>query len=166
MYQMLTTVIDKKTLGVDDAYALETPEDGVRLNGKWAPSYDSDFVGRTGYILFELVAEQLATDRTTSVKIADDQYDGLISAGTFTHGHLGPGPLDELWRVARPGAHCAISVRSTHCEAAGFAVKLSTDVRAGRITEPKVVEVDLYSEKASNPEHANDKAFIVVCQVV
>ncbi|MDH3532128.1 MAG: class I SAM-dependent methyltransferase [Gammaproteobacteria bacterium] len=218
---------ENKILNVDDAYALETPEDSVRLYGEWAPDYDSGFVERVGYVLFRRVAEQFArhadrvhgavldvgcgtgsvgaclresgietidgidispemlveagkkkttngdpvyrnliqADLTTTLDIADDQYAGLVSAGTFTHGHLGPGPLDELWRVAVPGAQCAIGVRSTHYESAGFARKLAAAVAAGTITEPKLVEVDLYTAETPNREHANDKALVVVCQI-
>jgi predicted TPR repeat methyltransferase len=218
---------EKKILNVDDAYALETPEDSVRLYAEWAPTYDSDFVDRVGYVLFRHVAEQFAklkdqvdgpvldvgcgtgivgtclrengidtidgidisaemlveagnkstrngdpvyrslirADLTKPVNIADNQYAGLVSAGTFTLGHLGPEPLDELWRIAAPGAQCAISVRSTHYESAGFAAKLEADAASGTITEPKLVEVGLYSADTLNRERASDTAFVVICQV-
>ena len=219
---------DRKILSVDDAYALETPEDSVRLYRDWAPTYDSDFVDRMGYLLFRRVAERFAglekrgdgavldvgcgtgivgvclrelgidivdgidistamlaeagrkktpggdpvyrnlieADLTKRVALADNQYAGLVSAGTFTHGHLGPEPLDELWRVAAPGAQCAIGIRSTHYESAGFAARLAADVTRGIITAPELDEVELYSSDTPNREHANDLAFIVVCQVV
>ncbi len=105
-------------------------------------------------------------DLTKTLDLPDNQYAGLVSAGTFTHGHLGPEPLDELWRVAAPGAYCAISVRSTHFESANFGEKLSNDVDKGTITKPDFIEVDLYSAETRNLEHAGDKALIVVCQVV
>ena len=46
----------KKTFSVDDAYALETPADSVRLYGDWADTYDNDFVAQTGYVLHRQVA--------------------------------------------------------------------------------------------------------------
>ena len=218
----------EKALDVDDAYALETPEDSVRLYGEWAPTYDTDFVTQVGYVVYKRVAEQLVkvkeridgpvldvgcgtgivgaclhekgidmidgldiskrmlteagkktgssgdrvyrkliqADLTIGTDIVDDCYAGLISAGTFTHGHLGTEPLDELWRVAAPGAQCAIGVRTTHFAAAGFAEKLSADVRDGKITAPELIEVKMYSGGTPKKEHANDKAFIVVCQVL
>ena len=107
----------------------------------------------------------IAADLTQKLDIPDAQYAGLISTGTFTHGHLGPDSLDELWRVAAPGAQCAIGVRSTHYESAGFGEKLSADVANGTITQPKLVEVNMYSTQTDNPEHASDKALIVVCQL-
>ena len=218
----------KRKLNVDDAYALETPADSIRLYGEWADTYDTDFVESVGYVVYLRVAELLvrqrslingavldvgcgtgivgarlreggievvdgidisplmlaeagkkktkddvpvyrkliAADLTKSLDIADNQYAGLISAGTFTHGHLGPDSLDELWRVAAPGALCAIGVRSTHYESMDFGEKLSVDVAEGTITKPDIVETSMYSAQTDNPEHADDKALIVVCQIV
>jgi len=219
---------EKKPFTVDDAYALETPDDNIRLYGDWAKSYDSDFVAASGYIVYSFVADQLirdpepidgpvldvgcgtgavgaclrghgidiidgvdisepmlleagkkktasgdsvyrnliAADLTRNLDIADHQYDALVSAGTFTHGHLGPESLDELWRVASPGARCSIGVRTTHFDAAGFGAKLAADVAAGRITKPDLVEVKMYSEDTEDPQHANDRAYIVLCRVL
>jgi SAM-dependent methyltransferase len=221
-------VSKKRKLNVDDAYALKTPADSIRLYGEWAETYDADFVEPVGYVVYLSVAEILvqqrsliagavldvgcgtgivgaslreggievvdgidisppmlveaakkktrddvpvyrnliAADLTKKLDIPDNQYAGLISAGTFTHGHLGPASLDELWRVAAPGARCAIGVRSTHYESADFGEKLSVDVANGIITKPELVEVSMYSAQTDNPQHAGDVAFIVVCQVL
>jgi len=221
-------VTKKRKLNVEDAYALKTPDDSIRLYGEWASTYDSDFVGSSAYVLYRHIAEVflheqssingavldvgcgtgvvgeclracgvaevdgidisqpmlaeaarkttgnddrvyrklIAADLTKKLDIADNQYAGLISAGTFTHGHLGPDPLDELWRVAAPGAICAIGIRSTHFESLKFGEKLSDDVQKRIITKPKLVEVRIYSEEADNSEHADDKACVVVCQTV
>jgi len=221
-------VSKKPKFDVDDAYAIETPADSVRLYGEWADTYDSGFVEHEGYVVYLRVAEILLRQRsringavldvgcgtgivgvelrkggieiidgvdisppmlveaekkrsqddvpvyrnlvdadlTKTLDLPDNQYAGLVSAGTFTNGHLGPEPLDELWRVAAPGAHCAISVRSTHFESAHFGEKLSIDVEKGTITKPDLIEVSLYSAETRNLEHANDTALIVVCQVV
>ena len=219
---------EKPKFDVDDAYAIKTPTDSVRLYGEWADTYDTDFVEREGYLVYLHVAELLlrqrslingavldvgcgtgivgvclreggievvdgidisppmlaeagnkktkdglpvyrrliATDLTNTLDIPDNQYAGLISAGTFTHGHLGPDSLDELWRVAAPDAHCVIGVRSTHYESADFGGKLSGDVAEGTISKPKPVEVKMYSEQTRNLEHAGDTALIVVCQIL
>ncbi len=108
----------------------------------------------------------IAADLTKRLDIPDKQYAGLISAGTFTHGHLGPDSLDELWRVAATGAVCAISVRDTHYESMRFGEKLSEDVAKGTITKPNITEVDMYSAQTRNLAHANDKSLVVVCQVL
>lgn len=218
----------KAKFDVDDAYAIKTPADSVRLYGEWADTYDSGFIEREGYVVYRRVAELMlrqralikgavldvgcgtgivgvclreggievvdgvdisppmlveagkkktksddpvyrrliAADLTQSLDIPDSQYAGLISAGTFTHGHLGPDSLDELWRVAAPGAVCSIGVRATHYESMGFDEKLSADAARGKITKPALVEVDMYSAQTRNLEHANDRAFVVVCQVL
>ena len=108
----------------------------------------------------------IAADLTAKVDLADDQYAALISAGTFTHGHLGSQSLDEMWRVAAPGAWCAIGVRTTHFTAAKFDEKLAMDVADEVITEPDLVEAHMYRPSVGDAEHANDKAFIIVCQVL
>jgi ubiquinone/menaquinone biosynthesis C-methylase UbiE len=107
----------------------------------------------------------ISADLTRDIDISDDQYAALVSAGTFTHGHLGPDSLDELWRVAAPGAWCVIGVRTTHFDSANFREKLQADVSSGTITKPDLAEVPMYSANAENPDHANDKAYIVVCQL-
>ena len=218
----------KSKFDVDDAYAIKTPADSVRLYGEWADTYDAGFVEREGYVVYLRVAEiflrqksqingavldvgcgtgivgvelrkggieiidgidisppmlteagkkrsqddvpvyrnLIDADLTKTLDLPDNRYAGLVSAGTFTHGHLRPEPLDELWRVAAPGAHCAISVRSTHFESAHFGEKLSNDVENGTITKPDFIEVDLYSAETRNLKHADDTALIVVCQVL
>ena len=219
---------EKKKFDLDDAYAVETPDDSIRLYGQWAPSYDEEFAKAVGYMTYRRVAEifgrdqvpidgavldvgcgtglvgeclrevgidlvdgidisepmlaeagkkktkhgesvyrnLIAADLTKHLAIPDDQYAGLVSAGTFTHGHLGPEPFDELWRIMASGARCAIGVRTTHFEAAGFGDKLAADVASKIITQPELIEINMYSADTSNKEHANDKAFIVVCQVL
>lgn len=218
----------KPKLNVDDAYALETADDSVRLYGEWADTYDSAFVRSTGYVVYQRVAELLlqqrslingavldvgcgtgivgvclreggievvdgvdisapmlaeagkkktkdddpvyrkliAADLTKRLDMPDNQYAGLISAGTFTHGHLGPDSLDELWRVAAAGAVCAIGVRDTHYKSMDFAEKLSIDFAAGTISKPDIAVVDMYSAQACDPAHADDKALIVICQIL
>ncbi len=108
----------------------------------------------------------IAADLTKRLDMPDNQYAGLISAGTFTHGHLGPDSLDELWRVAAAGAVCAIGVRDTHYKSMGFAEKLSIDFAAGTISKPDIAVVDMYSAQACDPAHADDKALIVICQIL
>lgn len=220
-------VSKKPKFDVDDAYAIETPADSVRLYGEWADTYDSGFVEREGYVIYLQIAELLlrqkslingpvldvgcgtgivgaslreggigvvdgidisapmlveagkkktkddipvyrnliAADLTKTLDIPDSQYAGLISAGTFTHGHLGPDSLDELWRVAAPGAQCVIGVRSTHYESADFGGKLAADVVNGTISKPEIVEANMYSAQTRNLQHADDKALIIVCQI-
>ena len=107
----------------------------------------------------------LEADLTKTIDIADNSYGGIVSAGTFTHGHLGPESLDELWRVASPGCWTVITVRSTHWESAGFADKFAGDAASGVITKPELVEINVYAPGSPDERHADDTAMLVICQV-
>ena len=50
---------EKPKFDVDDAYAIETPADSVRLYGEWADTYDSSFVEHEGFVYHLRVAEIL-----------------------------------------------------------------------------------------------------------
>lgn len=214
----------KKT-SLDQAYSLKTADDNRRLYADWAKTYDTDFIGRNGYVyhlhvvdLFikmspkidkpildvgcgtgvvgvvlreqgirivdgidispEMIAQSrekttevgepvyrnlIEGDLTGSVDLADDVYSGLVSVGTFTHGHLGPESLDELWRVAAPDAVCVIGINAKHYELLGFDKKIADDVGNGRITHLDFAEVNIYS---GSPDlaHADDMALVVMCR--
>lgn len=45
---------------LDDAYALETPEDSIRLYADWATTYDQGFAAQQDYQLPRVVAEHFA----------------------------------------------------------------------------------------------------------
>ncbi|WP_423918023.1 class I SAM-dependent DNA methyltransferase [Candidatus Poriferisodalis sp.] len=74
-------------------------------------------------------------DLTGRIDLADESYDGIVSAGTFTHGHLGPDTISELLRVARTGAHCALGINSAHFDESGFGDWLEQCRADGHITE-------------------------------
>ncbi len=45
------------SIGLDDAFAMETPDDSVRLYRDWAATYDSEFLASSGYVQHQRVAE-------------------------------------------------------------------------------------------------------------
>ena len=58
--------------------------------------------------------------------IPSQTYEGAISCGTFTHGHVQANALDEIIRVLKPSSYLACTV---HCEiwhSAGFESKISS----------------------------------------
>lgn len=89
-----------------------------------------------------------------------DRYGALVSAGTFTHGHLGPEPLENILTLARPGALLVIGINARHFEEQGFAPVLGRLQETGRITRPLRETVDLYS-KPDTP-HGADQAQVLV----
>ena len=108
----------------------------------------------------------IQADLAQPLDIQDNQYAALVSAGTFTHGHLGPESLDELWRIAAPGAVCVIGINAAHYKSMGFGEKLSADVASGKITGMTSIETDIYSARPGDSDHAGDKALVVISQVV
>lgn len=59
-------------------------------------------------------------DLTGPIEVASDTYAGIISTGTFTHGHVGPDSIAELLRIAQPGAFCVMGVNASIFESHGF----------------------------------------------
>ena len=92
-------------------------------------------------------------DLTARVPIDDCAYGAVISAGTFTLGHVGPEGLDECLRVGRSGALYAISVNPDHWVEKGFEAKF--DALAPRIRDFEIVRIRGYGPKATGP-HKDD----------
>ena len=84
-------------------------------------------------------------DLTATLDLPDNTYSGIISCGTFTHGHVGPEAFDELYRIARPGALFAIAINPDHFSNQGFETRFNSDVSSGIITEPAYKKVQVYS---------------------
>ena len=193
------------------AYALETPEDSVRLYASWAESYDSDFAQSSDYILPQQVARVFAEeggagpvldigagtgllaealthtsigpldgtdisqgmldvaktkglyrglftgDLTARLPVEDGSYQGIVSSGTFTHGHVGPDAFDELLRITASGGLLCLSINAEHYQAQGFAAKL--DALAAQITGLKLPQLPIYGAQSAS-DHKDDLAFI------
>ena len=92
--------------------------------------------------------------------IPDDTYGALLSAGTFTHGHVGPQALEECLRVARPGALFCLGINGAHFEAHGFGAAFARLAETRRISEPDYVDCPIYA--AGNHEHAEARALVAV----
>ncbi|MFZ1725316.1 MAG: methyltransferase domain-containing protein [Albidovulum sp.] len=102
--------------------------------------------------------QTILADLTKTLPMADQTYRGFVSSGTFTHGHVGPDALDELLRVAMPGALFVLSVHSGVYDAAGFASKLQE--LAPQISQLKTESVAIYGNSAEG-DHVDDQALIV-----
>lgn len=88
----------------------------------------------------------LEADLTEPLHIGDDAYAGAVSAGTFTHGHVGPDALGEVVRIVRPGGCAAIGINAAHFVAAGFGAALDELAREGRVTDLRVIAVPIYTD--------------------
>ena len=98
-------------------------------------------------------------DLTSRLDLPDRTYGGLVSAGTFTHGHVGPEALDELVRVARPAALFVIGINAAHFESHGFGAafeRLADDIR-----ELKFLREPIYA-KTGDESDADRMAFVAI----
>jgi predicted TPR repeat methyltransferase len=68
----------------------------------------------------EIYRRLFVMDLNEPLAFTDDAYDAIVSSGTFTHGHVGPGPLPELIRVLRPGGLLACTVHFDLWHSRGF----------------------------------------------
>jgi predicted TPR repeat methyltransferase len=99
-------------------------------------------------------------DLTSDLALIQNQYGAVISAGTFTHGHLGPSVLASLLDIARPSALFVIGVNSAHYQSLGFKDTLD-DLRAGgQISDVVLREMPIYSGAAH--EHSADRASVLI----
>ncbi len=103
-------------------------------------------------------------DLTKTLDIADNSYSGLVSSGTFTHGHVGPECLPELIRIARPDALFCCSVNAEVYDKAGFGSALAILVAQDRISPVDYVEFALYH--GVEHEHANDLGLAMMFRVL
>ena len=97
-----------------------------------------------------------------ALPFGDAEYSGLVSAGTFTHGHVGPEALDELARVLSPEAVAVITVRPQVWEELNFARVFGALTENASISEPAVTEERVYADAAAAPSgHEHDTAYVV-----
>ena len=79
-------------------------------------------------------------DLTGPLDAISHGYGAVLSAGTFTHGHLGPGPLRGLLDIARPGGVFIIGVNQAHYGRHDFAgVLTGLEAHPCSCTAPKTV---------------------------
>ena len=65
----------------------------------------------------------IEADITKKIPLKDNSIGAIVSAGTFTHGHVGPDVFDELLRITKPGGLFVLSINSKFFIKAGFKEK-------------------------------------------
>jgi len=76
----------------------------------------------------------ITADLNRVLDLPSAQYDGATCSGTFTHGHVAAPCLDEVFRILKPGAPFAFTVKLEVWESLGFKDKLLELGARGRIT--------------------------------
>jgi len=75
----------------------------------------------------------IEADLNQPLKIADGEYDAAISSGTFTHGHIGAAPLDEIFRIIKPGGYLVCTIHQAIWSDHGFEDKIDALNRSGQV---------------------------------
>lgn len=74
-----------------------------------------------------------AGDVTRPLDYENDYFDGAISSGTFTHGHVDASCLPEIFRIIKPGGVLACTVKAAIWEKSGFESMFSRLAESGQI---------------------------------
>lgn len=108
----------------------------------------------------DIYRDAIEADLNEGIPVPRESYSGIVSSGTFTHGHVGPEALHALLRVARHGAQFALSINAKHFEAKGFADTLHA-LEAKEITNLSLPEIRIYGDLAAGV-NKDDTAFIAL----
>jgi len=102
------------------------------------------------------------SDLTKKIPVDNSFYDGVVSSGTFTHGHVGPSAMDELVRVTKAGGLVTISVNEKHWIALDF--ESAIDRLNKPIRNYTLKKISIYGEQSTH-DHKDDKAIILTIKV-
>ena len=108
----------------------------------------------------DIYRDAIEADLHQGLPVPRESYAGIVSSGTFTHGHLGPNVFPALLRAARPGAQFALSINARHYEALGFADALER-MQNGKIENLTLSRVRIYGSLAVGP-NKDDEALIAL----
>jgi predicted TPR repeat methyltransferase len=87
-------------------------------------------------------------DLNLPLDIESNSYDAVLSSGTFTHGHVGADPLDEVVRTLKPDGILAITVHRDLWQSHGFESKLKSLVSSDTILPITLEEGPYYKDGA------------------
>lgn len=105
----------------------------------------------------KLCRDLVEGDLTKRLPFEAGKYKAVVSAGTFTHGHVGPEALDELLRVAASGALFVLSIKADLYAHHGFEAKFAA--LSEQIFDYDVKEVPIYGA-GTDAEHVKDMGLI------
>jgi SAM-dependent methyltransferase len=107
-----------------------------------------------------LYQNRIVADLTKALDIPDASYAGFTSAGTFTHGHVGPGCLPELMRIATANALFVLAINEGVFDAAGFGSAFARLVAEGVITPVTFRRIRYYED--ADHDHSDDEGLVAV----
>jgi len=105
-----------------------------------------------------IYSKSIVGDLTKGLPILDNTYNGIVSSGTFTHGHVGPEALFEITRILSKGGLAVLSVNSVHWHSLGFDNVLEMLKETGLVAN--VTEVRIYGDKCE-ADTKDDTAYLL-----
>ena len=93
-------------------------------------------------------------------------YAAIISAGTFTHGHLGPDVLRKLVEHFNTNTCCVIGINYQHYAEKGFEDLFENLVKENVITDFSVAEARVYYKEDELIKNNNNKACICTFKIL
>ena len=94
-------------------------------------------------------------DLTQSIDLPENQYGAVVSAGTFTHGHVGPSAFREIFRVLEQGAPFACTIHSQLWTSAGF------DQALAILENERVMSIETISDESYFEGESADGKFCI-----
>lgn len=101
----------------------------------------------------------IAADLTSDYSHIAGNYAAIVSAGTFTFGHLGPKLIPGMVGLCRPGAVAALGVNSVYFVEQEFRDVLDSLVSGGRVANVALHEMPIYDGR--DEAHQDDTAMIL-----
>ena len=102
------------------------------------------------------------SDLTKEIPVTNSSYDGVVSSGTFTHGHVGPNSISELVRITKPGGLITISINEKHWISLNFESEVE---KLNQYTRNYTLKkISIYGEQSMH-DHKDDKAVILTIKV-
>ena len=85
-------------------------------------------------------------DVTKPKQLPFESYDGVISCGTFTLGHLGPDVIKNMLKLCADQALCLIGVNLEHYENLGFKSTFTELQSQKRIENFEIITIPIYED--------------------
>ena len=98
-------------------------------------------------------------DVTKKIPLKSDSIGAVVSAGTFTHGHVGPDAFDELLRIVKTGGLFVISINAKVFIKSGFQEKFLKI--KNNISVPKFIEFKVHGNN-KNKKFSKIKVFACI----
>ena len=105
-------------------------------------------------------------DLTQPIRNVPNNYSGIISAGAFTHGHLGPEIIKELLSICVDGAILTIGINAIHYKEKGFEKFFHNLEIINKIKMKKILNCSIYSNNQTADNKENNMAIITIFEKI